>query len=81
MAWLQSHKSYPESARRDGVQGRVVVHFRVDEAGDVRELALVQSSGSGVLDEAALTMLRGAHLPRPPAGVSIRLPIRYSLAP
>ena len=58
-----------------------MVHFQMDEAGDVRELALVQSSGSGVLDQAALAMLRGAHLPRPPAGTSITLPIRYSLVP
>lgn len=83
-AWLQSHKTYPETARRSGDQGRVVVHFTVDREGRVLDVALVQGSGSAVLDGAAETLLRGARLPPFPTGmaqtqISITLPIRYAL--
>jgi len=83
-AWLQSHKTYPALARRTGDQGRVVVHFTVDREGRVTVVALVQSSGSAVLDEAAEALLRSARLPPFPAGmaqpqISITLPIRYAL--
>lgn len=84
-AWLQGHKTYPEAARRDDVEGRVIVRFTMDRGGTVMEVALVRSSGSTVLDDAAMALLRGARLPAPPAPapdhVSITLPIRYSLAP
>ena len=71
-------------ARRNGDQGRVVVHFTVDREGRVLDVALVQSSGSQVLDEAAETLLRGARLPPFPSGmaqnqVAITLPIHYAL--
>ncbi len=82
-AWLQAHKRYPEQARRDGIEGRVVVRFAVDREGTVKQVNLVHSSGSSELDEAAMAMLRGSHLPPPPAPapdtISITLPIHYSL--
>ena len=84
-AWLQAHKTYPDAARRDGSQGRVVVRFSLDRAGRATELVVVQGSGSAALDEAALSMLRHAQLPPPPPPAAetttITLPIRYSLAP
>ena len=82
-AWLQEHRTYPDAARRDGTEGRVVVRFTIDGAGLVTGVALVGSSGSTVLDEAALALLRGAHVPALPAPgpdhLSITLPVRYSL--
>jgi len=84
-AWLQEHKTYPEAARRDGVEGRVTLRFTMDRAGMVTDVALVRGSGSTVLDEAAIALLRGSRLPAPPAPapdhISITLPIRYSLTP
>ncbi len=81
-AWLQGHRSYPDAARRDGVEGRVVVRFTIDSAGLVIAVVVVGSSGSAVLDEAAQALLRGAHLPAPPTldHLSITLPINYALA-
>ena len=82
-AWLQKHRTYPDAARRDDAEGRVVVRFTIDGAGLVTAVVLVGSSGSTVLDEAAQTLLRGAHLPPPPAPapdhLSVTLPIRYTL--
>ena len=84
LAWLRGHRTYPDAARRDGVEGRVVVRFTIDSAGLVTGVALVGSSGSAVLDEAAQALLRGAHLPAPPAPapdhLSITLPVSYNLA-
>ena len=81
-AWLQGHRSYPNAARRDGAEGRVVVRFTIDSAGLVTAVVVVGSSGSAVLDEAAQALLRGAHLPAPPTldHLSITLPINYALA-
>lgn len=60
------------------------MHFTVDREGRVLDVALVQSSGSQILDAAAETLLRGAHLPPFPAGmaqnqIAITLPIHYAL--
>jgi periplasmic protein TonB len=83
-AWLAAHRTYPDLARRDGVEGRVVVRFVMDGGGVVGEVTIVGSSGSTMLDQAATAMLRGAHLPAPPApapnSITITLPIHYSLA-
>ena len=82
-AWLQAHKTYPEPARRAGIEGRAVLRFTLDRSGAVHEVTLLQSSGSTLLDTAATALLRGAMLPPPPAGgaetVTLNLPLRYSL--
>jgi protein TonB len=84
--WLQSHKTYPEAARRDRAQGRVLIRFTVDRNGHVTDVALESSSGSPILDRAAQTMLRGAVLPALPASLPqneliLSIPIRFSLQP
>ena len=45
---------YPSSARRDGLEGRVLVQVHILQSGLVQEPRVVKSSGSAVLDEAAL---------------------------
>ena len=61
-----------------------MVRFTMDRAGTVSEVAVVRSSGSAVLDEAAAALLRGSRLPPPPALLpdhfSVTLPVRYTLA-
>jgi protein TonB len=83
-AWLAAHRSYPETARRLGRQGTVVLQFTVDPAGQVMDVNLAQSSGSDVLDNAAEAMLRDAHLPPFPPQMnlprqSLTVPIHYRL--
>jgi TonB family protein len=66
-SWIQRHKIYPPQAA--GREGRAVVRVRIDRAGYVRYFAIEQSSGLGVLDEAALDMIRRANpLPAVPEG-------------
>jgi protein TonB len=83
-AWLAAHRTYPAQARERGEEGNVSVRFTVDRSGRVVEAAIVKASGSILLDEAALEMLRQAILPAFPAGmpqaqVTITTSIRYSL--
>ena len=81
---LAARKTYPEEARRRGEEGRVAVRFTVDRSGHVMEAAIVSPSGSALLDEAALGLLRQAVLPPFPAGmtearITITTTMRYSL--
>lgn len=57
--WIQRHKLYPPAA--GGREGRVVVRMRIDRAGNVRYVAIEQSAGLAVFDEAALDMIQRAN--------------------
>ena len=52
--------AYPERARRAGVEGVVGVRIALAADGSVRQVELTQSSGSRLLDEAALTAARAS---------------------
>lgn len=51
-------EDYPAQARRDEIEGRVVVHARVARSGRVEEVKVARRSGHAVLDEAALRAAR-----------------------
>jgi len=79
---LQRHKRYPSQAR--GEQGVAILSFTIDHQGHLLSSHIVRSSGSAILDAAALAMLgRAEPFPAPPPGIadellSITVPIRYS---
>lgn len=82
--WLASRKSYPEAARERGEEGNVEVRFTVERSGRVVAAAIVRPSGSALLDEAALGLLRQAAFPAFPEDmaqdrVTITTTVRYSL--
>ncbi len=52
--------AYPERARRAGVAGAVVVRILLAADGSVRQVELTASSGSRLLDEAALEAARAS---------------------
>lgn len=64
----------PALARRHGWSGKVVVGFVLAADGSVSELALRQSSGFKMLDEAALEAVRRA-VPFPAPGLAVRVVI------
>lgn len=84
-AWLARHKEYPQAARQTEIQGTVRLYLVVDQAGNVRELRITQSSGSALLDRAAQQMVERAEpLPRMPATMQrnrleLIVPIVFSL--
>jgi protein TonB len=71
LAWLRAHRVYPEEARRRGEEGEVDLRFAVSQDGAVTSVAITHSSGSDRLDAAALTMLRGAHVPAFPPDMKV----------
>jgi periplasmic protein TonB len=79
---LERHKRYPSQA--GGEQGVAILSFTVDHQGHLLSSHIVRSSGSAILDAAALAMLsRAEPFPAPPPGIadellSITVPIRYS---
>jgi protein TonB len=72
---------YPDAAARDGAPlGDVQLSFEVDRAGRVRQMWVERSSGSDVLDEAALdTLRRATPLPPIPSGLPDRLTVHVPL--
>ena len=83
-AHLQRFKRYPPKAQAAREQGIATVGFSMDRQGRVTSSHIVRSSGSPLLDEETLTMLRRAQpLPRPPADatdaqLTFVFPIRYT---
>ncbi|WP_431309713.1 energy transducer TonB [Bradyrhizobium iriomotense] len=66
---VESALVYPASARASGQHGRARVTFAFLD-GHVSGVSLAQSSGSSLLDQAALATVRSAHYPLPPAELS-----------
>jgi periplasmic protein TonB len=78
-AWLAVHKTYPEQARRQGIEGSVTLRFNVDRVGHVMDVTVLRGSGSPILDSAAQTMLRNAMLPPPAPAVQDRITVLIQL--
>ncbi len=75
---------YPESARRQGWEGLVMLRALVNEKGKVVQIEIEKSSGYSILDESALeTVRRWRFKPAAFAQVSleswVRVPIRFKL--
>ena len=51
---------YPEIARRDGIQGDLLMKFTIQKSGKVTDVEIVKSSGYPMLDEAAKKALLDA---------------------
>lgn len=53
--------NYPDSARRRGIQGKVLLNVLVTTEGTAADVSIARSSGNGALDEAALNAVRRWH--------------------
>lgn len=82
---VDAQKVYPRLARRMGEEGRVVLAFTLEADGRLASVRVVESSGSELLDEAALEAVReAAPFPSFPAGITrtrweFTLPLTFSL--
>lgn len=85
VAHLAKFKRYPPSARASRREGTVVMSFSIDRSGNVTRKGVTKGSGSGILDEAALEILRKASpLPPPPSSIdndefNLNLPVEYNI--
>jgi TonB family protein len=57
---IDSNWEYPQLALRYGLQGTLVVEFKILASGQLEALRLVRSSGSVLLDEEALRAIKAA---------------------
>ena len=76
--------SYPEIARRNGWEGRVLVRVEVSAEGRPLSTAIAKSSGYGVLDQSALRAVKSWRFqPRTVAGIptagSVEVPVNFAL--
>lgn len=76
--------AYPDTARRQGWEGRVMVRASVDPNGKVTAVSVAVSSGYGVLDQAALRAVKGwQFLPKSiggtPTASIVEVPVNFSL--
>ncbi len=77
LASIQSDITYPEMARRAGIEGRVYIQFVVDEDGTVDNPRVIRGIGGGA-DEAALEAVKKAKFkPGYQRGQPVR--VQYSL--
>ena len=54
--WVNSHLKYPEQAKKDGLQGRVMIQFIIGSDGILRDAVVVRSAGEE-LDAEALRVI------------------------
>ncbi len=72
--------SYPDSARRMGWQGKVLLSFIISADGSVKEFKIIQGSGFPILDKSAIETVRdAAPFPKPPGEAQLVIPIVYRL--
>jgi protein TonB len=73
LKWLGDNLVYPEKAKKNGIQGKVIIKFIVDEAGNVNNPVVVRSVDP-LLDEAALEVVRKC--PQWSAGMQGGVPVK-----
>ena len=84
LKWVQSNLKYPEIAKKNGVQGRVVVQFVVKKDGSIGEIKVVRSV-EPTLDEEAVRIVKmlpnfiPGEMNGEPVDVWYTLPIKFNL--
>ncbi len=84
MNWVGANLKYPEEAAKQGIQGRVMVQFIIDEQGNVTEPKVIQGADP-LLDQAAIDLISGSPQWTPgrqrdvPVKVSMTIPINFAL--
>jgi TonB family protein len=75
---IERAKNYPRFARERGIEGTVLVRFRVLPNGEIEKVDVIKSSGSDILDTASVrTVYRAA--PMPYVNGWVEVPMSYVL--
>ena len=79
LAHIESHKFYPRSARKRGIQGHVNVSFSLSPSGNISTINV--KGGSTILQRAACNAVNASlPLPKPPESLEEALPVTYRMA-
>jgi len=78
---IEAVKQYPKRAQRRNDQGVVTLVFTIGMDGEIVSVNIIKSSGSRILDGAALDAVKKASpfTPPPHGSVMIQLPIKFEL--
>ena len=78
---VQKSLRYPEIARRKGIEGAVAVQFTMSREGYAEDMVVSESSGSRILDRAALQSISEIFpYPNPPeTPLHFTIPVTYRL--
>jgi protein TonB len=77
---VASHRRYPHSARRLGLEGTIRVQFHVDQCGDVSGMSLVIPSQHQLLRDASIEAIRASvPFPTPPKELGNGLDVEVSI--
>ncbi|NBC05092.1 MAG: TonB family protein, partial [Bacteroidetes bacterium] len=77
LASIQKNITYPEMARRAGIEGRVYVQFIVNEQGEVERPKVIRGIGGGADEEALRAVKQAKFKPGIQRGQPVR--VQYSL--
>ena len=78
LAHIESHKHYPRSARRRGIEGEVEVSFQLQNGGVIDKLQVVGKRR--ILKKATREAVEAAlPMPEPPSELDIPLMINFSM--
>lgn len=77
--WMKLNLRYPESAKANGIQGRCLLQFTVDEHGKIVSPRLLRSSGNQLLDDEALRAVGSMPAWKPGMHKGAPVPVLYTL--
>jgi len=78
---LQEQIHYPETARRKGIEGTLSIAFTLDTNGEAKEVVVSESSGSRLLDRAAVRSVSAIfpYSDPPDTPLHFTIPVTYRL--
>lgn len=78
---IESHKRYPNAAKRRQIEGQVTVRFAIEPDGRISSLKIVKSTRHRALDQAALSAVKEASpFPKPPKNLFKRsIPLEITI--
>lgn len=83
--YLGENIVYPEAAKKDSIQGRVILQFIVNADGSIQDVVVVKSSGNSLIDTEAIRVVSAMPkwIPRKEKGQPVRskytLPIVFKI--
>lgn len=83
--YFRSELKYPESAEENGIEGRVVVQFVVDESGSVQDVEVVEPAEDESLNEEAIRVVKEMPAWTPatkngePVNAQFKLPVNFTI--
>jgi protein TonB len=75
---IENAKAYPLTARKRGIEGTVYISFSIGPDGEPQELKILKGSGSRILDNATLDIVKRA-APFPHVESPVEVPVVFKL--